>query len=158
MLGRPALRRFALYPRTNVFANDIQRFRQFSGVGTSLVYEEYGDPEKVIVQTKTVLPKLQDDQVLIRMIAAPVNPADINTIQGVYAVKPRLPSVPGNEGVGEILDVGKNIGNELQPGDRIIPKINAFGTWCTHALASPSELIKVLYWLNNMVIQYCIHN
>ena len=36
------------------------------------------------------------------MLIAPVNPADINTIQGVYPVKKPLPAVPGNEGVAEV--------------------------------------------------------
>lgn len=37
------------------------------------------------------------------MLAAPINPSDMNTIQGTYAVKPTLPCVLGNEGVGEVL-------------------------------------------------------
>lgn len=82
-------------------------------------------------------------QVLVRMLAAPVNPADINTVQGVYAVKPPLPSVPGNEGIGEVLEIGRNSHSELQPGDHVIPRVNAFGTWRTHAITTPSELIKV---------------
>lgn len=120
------------------------RLRHFTGVvGTSLVYGEYGDPQKVIVRREDVIPKLKDDQVLVRMLAAPVNPADINTVQGVYAVKPQLPSVPGNEGVGEVVEVGKNIESELQPGNYVIPRVNAFGTWRTHVVTTSSEIIKI---------------
>nr|XP_053652137.1 enoyl-[acyl-carrier-protein] reductase, mitochondrial-like [Cherax quadricarinatus] len=127
-----------------VYVADSQRISQFSGGGTSLIYEEYGDPLKVVKQIDTVIPQqLKDDQVLIRMLAAPVNPADINTIQGVYPVKTKPPCVPGNEGVGEILDVGNKVRSELQPGDYVIPRSTAFGTWRTHALATPSELIKI---------------
>ena len=43
------------------------------------------------------------------MLAAPVHPADINTIQGVYGIKPDLPTVPGIEGVAEVLQVSFGI-------------------------------------------------
>ena len=79
----------------------------------------------------------------MKMLAATVNPADINTIQGVYAVKPPLPSIPGNEGVGEVLDVGSKVCPSIKPGDRVIPRLNAWGTWRTHAVASYKDLIKV---------------
>ena len=36
------------------------------------------------------------------VLASPVNPADINMIQGVYPLCPMLPAVGGNEGVGEV--------------------------------------------------------
>lgn len=45
---------------------------------------------------------LKPQQVLVKWIAAPVNPADINQIQGVYPVKPPRPAVGGNEGFGQI--------------------------------------------------------
>lgn len=42
-------------------------------------------------------------EVLIRMKAAPINPADINFVQGVYGVKPVLPhSRAGLEGCGVV--------------------------------------------------------
>jgi len=76
------------------------------------------------------------------MLASPINPADINTIQGVYPVKPTLPSIPGNEGVGEILQVGENV-KKLKVGDWVIPSANAWGTWRTHAVCPESDLQKL---------------
>ena len=37
------------------------------------------------------------------MLAAPIHPADINIIQGSYGIKPEMPHVLGNEGVGEVI-------------------------------------------------------
>jgi trans-2-enoyl-CoA reductase len=76
------------------------------------------------------------------MLAAPINPADINTIQGVYAVKPPLPSIPGNEGVGEVISVGTKV-TGLKKGDRVLPRANAWGTWRTHAVCDAKEMMKV---------------
>lgn len=75
-------------------------------------------------------------------MAAPINPADINTIQGVYPIKPTLPAIPGNEGVAEIIAVGDDV-KKLKIGDWVIPVKNAWGTWRTHALCSENELQKI---------------
>lgn len=78
----------------------------------------------------------------IKWLLAPVNPADINTIQGKYPSKPPLPAVPGNEGVGEIVAVGSNVRN-LCVGDRVVPNGPNFGTWRTHANYNFKDVMKV---------------
>lgn len=50
---------------------------------SSLVYKEYGDPQSVLQLQTCEQSNLQQDQVRIQVMAAPVNPADINTIQGI---------------------------------------------------------------------------
>lgn len=45
-------------------------------------------------------------KVRVRFLASPVNPADINQVQGVYPIKLPLPAVGGNEMVGEVEEVG----------------------------------------------------
>uniref|UniRef100_A0A7R9H0L5 Enoyl-[acyl-carrier-protein] reductase, mitochondrial n=1 Tax=Timema poppense TaxID=170557 RepID=A0A7R9H0L5_TIMPO len=108
-----------------------------------LVFSEFGDPAKVVRLETEELPSPKSYEVLVRMLAAPLNPADINTIQGVYPAKPPLPAVPGNEGVGEILSVGSDVKN-LRPGDRVIPKeASAWGTWRSHAVSDAQRLSKI---------------
>jgi trans-2-enoyl-CoA reductase len=82
------------------------------------------------------------------MLAATVNPADINTIQGSYAIKPPLPCIGGNEGVGEVENVGSSV-KDLKKGDRVLPKTNAWGTWRTHAVCDAGNLYKVISNLKN---------
>lgn len=48
-----------------------------------LVYNEFGDPLKVVKFKECQVPPLGPQDVLVRMLAAPINPADINTIQGI---------------------------------------------------------------------------
>lgn len=76
------------------------------------------------------------------MLAAPVNPADINTIQGVYPVKPSLPSVPGNEGVGRVESIGEGV-KKLNAGDLVLPREVGWGTWRTHAVCNAEELVTI---------------
>lgn len=56
--------------------------RKYSVRAVSLVYSEYGEPIKVIQPTEQQLESPAPNQVLLKMLASPVNPADINTIQG----------------------------------------------------------------------------
>jgi len=57
---------------------------------------EFGDPEKVIRIEQWELPELQPQQVLVEVLAAPINPADLNLIEGTYGMRPNLPAVVGN--------------------------------------------------------------
>lgn len=122
-----------------------QIHKRFSSTVTArkLFYADYGDPVKVIQKEEDIIHfENRNNEVLVRMLAAPVNPADINTIQGKYPVKPALPSVPGNEGVGEVVAIGDEVRN-LSVGDRVVPLTNALGTWRTHAVLNENHLFKI---------------
>nr|XP_012218506.1 PREDICTED: probable trans-2-enoyl-CoA reductase, mitochondrial [Linepithema humile]XP_012218507.1 PREDICTED: probable trans-2-enoyl-CoA reductase, mitochondrial [Linepithema humile] len=108
----------------------------------SLLYKEYGDPAEVLHVTTQTVEQPADDQVSVRWLLSPVNPADINTIQGKYPSKPSLPAVPGNEGVGEIVAVGSNVQN-LHVGDRVVPNGPNFGIWRTQANYDSKDVMKI---------------
>lgn len=85
------------------------------------------------------------------MLAAPMNPADVNQIQGVYPSKPPFQTalgnvepaaVGGNEGAFEVLSTGAGVKN-LSKGDWVIMKQTGQGTWRTHAQLDESQLIKI---------------
>ncbi|XP_076651337.1 enoyl-[acyl-carrier-protein] reductase, mitochondrial [Halictus rubicundus] len=108
----------------------------------SLLYKEYGEPADVLqIQTQTIN-KPESNQVSVKWLLAPVNPADINTIQGKYPSKPALPATPGNEGVGEVIAVGSGVKN-LFVGDKIIPNGTNLGTWRTHATYNSEDVMKI---------------
>jgi NADPH:quinone reductase-like Zn-dependent oxidoreductase len=46
------------------------------------------------------------NQVLIGVEFSPIDPNDLMVAQGIYAFRPPLPTVIGNEGVGRVLAVG----------------------------------------------------
>ncbi|KAI0385189.1 NAD(P)-binding protein [Hypomontagnella monticulosa] len=116
----------------------------------SLVFSEYGEPKDVLqLHTHSISPSLPSSSVLLRALAAPINPADVNTIQGTYGAKPSFTSllgtaspaaVPGNEGAFEVVSSSTP---EFQKGDWVIPKKTMFGTWRTHALVPGDAVIKV---------------
>ena len=44
-----------------------------------------------------------------RRLQAPLNPSDINMVEGTYPIKQELPATPGNEGVGVVAAVGPEV-------------------------------------------------
>ena len=51
--------------------------------------------------------------------ASPINPSDVLTLSAQYGILPKLPAVPGNEGVGRVLEVGDDVKN-VKPGDLVL--------------------------------------
>jgi len=105
-------------------------------------YEKHGIPDDVIKVQNEKLPKVGDNDVLLEMLMAPINPADINMVEGVYPIKPKLPAVGGNEGVAQVLAVGSKV-TGITVDDWVIPAKPGFGTWRTYAVCPAETVLKV---------------
>ncbi len=55
------------------------------------------------------LPPPGVNEIRVEMLFAPINPADINIIEGTYGTLPELPATLGNEGVGRVAAVGADV-------------------------------------------------
>nr|XP_055245786.1 enoyl-[acyl-carrier-protein] reductase, mitochondrial isoform X2 [Gorilla gorilla gorilla] len=108
----------------------------------ALVYGHHGDPAKVVELKNLELAAVGGSDVRVKMLAAPINPSDINMIQGNYGLLPELPAVGGNEGVAQVVAVGSSV-TGLKPGDWVIPANAGLGTWRTEAVFSEEALIQV---------------
>ncbi len=103
-------------------------------------FDACGQPEAVLSVKEKILPSLAEGHVRVRMLAAPVNPADINIVQGVYGLKPQLPdSIAGLEGVGVVEE--SNSPN-LVAGDHVI-LLEGVGTWTAYMQAPATSFLKV---------------
>jgi len=56
--------------------------RSMSVVSTYPKYTQYGEPVSVLKRYEETLAEPKNSEVLVKILAAPVNPADINVIQG----------------------------------------------------------------------------
>lgn len=115
------------------------------GMSFAVKYTELGDPSKVLKFGPDMDEKaVGSGDVLIRMLAAPINPADVNMVQGVYGIKPTLPAVGGSEGVGVVIEAGSDV-KGLKVNDWVIPGSGSagFGTWRSTVKASASSVMKV---------------
>lgn len=109
---------------------------------TALRYRKHGDPSQVVHLENVDLLPLGANNVLVKMLAAPINPSDINMIQGTYAILPDLPAVGGNEGVAQVVEVGSQV-KSLKTGDWVIPKDAGLGTWRTEAVLAENDVISL---------------
>ena len=75
------------------------------------------------------------------MRAAPINPADLNQIEGKYPIRPDLPSTPGFEGAGVVVELGANV-TSLSTGALVILPHN-IGTWRDAVAVNADELVAV---------------
>lgn len=100
---------------------------------------EFGKPADVLAHESAGAWQPPRDAVVVEMFAAPVNPADLNWIEGTYGVRPELPATPGIEGSGVVVDSPVA---EFSPGDRVIA-LGRVGTWASHVAVMPERLMKL---------------
>ncbi len=75
------------------------------------------------------------------MAAAPINPADLNAIEGKYPGRREVPAIPGFEGAGTIVALGANV-TGLAMNDLVIPP-HHIGTWREAIAIEANELVVV---------------
>src|SRR5437899_8836869 len=75
------------------------------------------------------------------MRAAPINPADLNQIEGKYPVRAQLPATPGFEGAGIVAEVDRDVIN-VAVGALVILPHNS-GTWRDAVAVKADELVVV---------------
>lgn len=126
------------------FSNDLPS----TILSKAITFNCLGSVSKVLeVKTYEIEP-LAGEEVLLKILAAPVNPADVNIIEGAYPVKPRflagIGAIGGNEGVAEVIKTGENV-TRFREGDWVISagQSNSYGTWQTFAKAQERSLVKL---------------
>jgi NADPH:quinone reductase-like Zn-dependent oxidoreductase len=103
----------------------------------------HGEPSDVI-ELKTVpeTPLGQDD-VLISMEAAPINPSDFLLVRGMYGVRPAFPSSVGAEGVGRVAKIGSKVDVALRGKRVLILPTYEQGTWADQVVAPVRNLVPM---------------
>ena len=105
------------------------------------VYEKHGNPADVLRVETRPWPAPAADEAVVKMLAAPINPADLNQIEGKYPVRPELPATPGFEGAGTVVELGASA-KGLTTGALVILPHN-IGTWRDALAVKAEDLIVV---------------
>ena len=106
-----------------------------------IVYQTHGNPGEVLQLETRPCPNAGADEAVVQMRAAPINPADINSIEGKYPGRREVPAVPGMEGAGVVVDLGANVTNVTIGVQVILP--HHIGTWREAVAVNASELVTV---------------
>jgi trans-2-enoyl-CoA reductase len=108
---------------------------------SAAVYEKHGNPADVLHVETRPWPMPAADEALVKMRAAPINPADLNQIEGKYPVRAELPATPGFEGAGVVTELGAAV-NGLTTGALVILPHN-IGTWRDAVAVKAEDLVVV---------------
>jgi len=90
--------------------------------------DAFGPPAEAVRFLEVPEPeKPREGEITVAIERAPINPADLLILSGIYGALPRLPTIPGKEGVGRVVDVGPNV-ESITRGARVLLPLGA-GTW-----------------------------
>src|SRR5205809_679699 len=107
----------------------------------AIVYERHGNPVEVLQIKTEPWPEPDVDEAIVATRAAPINPADINAIEGKYPARREVPAVPGFEGAGIVSEVGTNVKTIAKGALVVLP--HNIGTWREALAVKASELVAV---------------
>jgi NADPH:quinone reductase len=105
----------------------------------AIVFEEAGDPAKVLKCLDVATPEAADRNVLVKVAARPIHPADLAFIRGQYRVRPSPPQIAGLEGAGVVVQSAD--GSPFVPGMRVAFRFS--GSWADFAIVPADRLLEV---------------
>lgn len=107
-------------------------------------FDRFGDPAEVLAVRDIDKPTPARGQVLVRMIASPVNPSDLMYVGGRYGLTPEsFPATPGFEGVGVVEASGGGLLGWLRKGKRVAVLNDRRGNWGEFAVTTARQVIPV---------------
>lgn len=104
-----------------------------------LTFASHGNPADVLKLESFHTPQLSQEEVLLKIHASPINPADLNYIEGTYGKKPELLGVAGMECFATVIESNSS---NFSEGDSVIPLGKVDG-WATHSVSPAAALLRV---------------
>ena len=102
---------------------------------------EFGGPEVLRLDDVPDL-KPGEGQVVVRIRAVGVNPADTYMRTGTYTRKPALPYTPGTDAAGTVESLGSSV-THFKPGDRAYLAGSLTGTYAEQALCEQNTVFPL---------------
>jgi len=105
-----------------------------------LIFKSTGEPNDLVELESVDNLEVPDGHLHLELLAAPINPSDINFIQGVYGIKPECPSTIGFEGIARVRSSPD--GCAIDAGTLVMP-FKSFHTWQEQTTCLPDECIPL---------------
>jgi len=114
----------------------------------AIVAHEYGGPE-VLKYEDVALPEPKDKEILVRVIASGVNPADPLILNGKFAKEfgTHLPLILGYDVAGVVVKTGAKI-RKLKVGDPVYAYLLWGGGWAEYCISNEGESAIKPKWLS----------
>jgi NADPH2:quinone reductase len=115
-----------------------------------VVFRSVGPAAHVLqIEDDVPAPQPRQGEVLVRMLASPINPSDLMYISGNYGLAPVLPATPGFEGVGIVEATGGGIIGWMRNGKRVAVLSDRAGNWSEYTVTKARQVIPVPDELND---------
>src|SRR5215469_13957313 len=82
------------------------------------LHDYEGTPGNLTV-AEVPVPRPGPGEVLVKVFASPVNPSDLMFVLGKYGFRKPLPAIPGFEGSGTVVEVGRGMMARFMKGRRV---------------------------------------
>ena len=105
-------------------------------------FNEIGNPAEVLTVKEEESRPLRSSEVRVRVLAVPIHPSDLLQVRGNYGVEPLLPSTPGKEGIGRVLETSPEV-KHLKVGQLVLLAGSENGTWRNEIVAPASGFIPL---------------
>ena len=110
-------------------------------INRQIIVNKFSTPEEGVSVREQDYKDPKPNELIIKTGYCPINPADLNVIEGKYGRLPELPAVIGNEGSGQVIAVGKECGH-FKEGDHVL-YMNRQDCWQEFVAATPDQIIKL---------------
>lgn len=121
------------YPQTN------------KGFSLTLLEDDKAPLSSRITLTEKPIPKLKPGQVLVKMLAAPVNPSDLVYLMGKYGLPPVAGAYAGFEGCGVVIAENAGLYGKWLKGKRVAvsatPGLD--GVWAEYAITKANYCLPI---------------
>ncbi len=118
---------------------------------------EFGKPLTI---GELPMPEAADGQVLIKIEACGVCHTDVHAADGDWPVKPKTPFIPGHEGIGRVVALGRGV-KGVKEGDRVgVPWLFQACGLCDYCLTARETMCEAAlyggYSANGGFAEYCV--
>lgn len=140
----PALSALAIYiamaPLALAANNDVNAAQPLESQRLYIELNQLGDPAEVLELKVGESQSLQSGEIRVAVLAAPIHPSDLLQISGNYGTDPALPSTPGSEGVGRVVETSPEV-LTLVVGQLVL--LSGGGTWREEIVAPAASFIPL---------------
>src|SRR6201987_2583822 len=103
----------------------------------------HGEPSDGSELNTVSEPSPGQEDVLVSMEAAPMNPSDFLFVRGIYGVRATFPSSVGAEGVGRVAKIGSKVDPALRGKRVLILPTYEQGTWADEVVVPVRNLVPM---------------
>ena len=112
-----------------------------SGSGPKYIqFSQIGNPAEVLEVKSEVSRPLASGEIRVAVLASPIHPSVLLQISGNYGTAAKLPSTPGNEGVGRVVEISAEV-TGLSVGQLVL--LTGGGTWRDEIVAPAQHFIPL---------------